>query len=136
MAIILLRPHHLKAYIAYIKDPRVFFWSDKKYIRTWRNEWGKGDYHSDTLILHWRDIMKRMYDNPKLKFIYVLGLDTVCNKCEHADGREAVDCADDALELDRQAMAGLQALGIHLEFGKTYTSGYITNIFREKLGLK
>jgi len=109
------------------------YWSDKKYLSTWRNEWRKGDYHSDKLVLHWRDTMKKMYEKPKLKFIYVLGVDTVCSKCEHAG---AVDCTPIALKEDKKAMAEMEALGIKLKLGKPYTSEYITRIFKEKLGLK
>lgn len=132
----MLRPHHLTAYKAFILEPNVFTWSDNKFIRAWRTEWGKGDYHSDALILHWRDTMKKMYNNPRLKFIYVLGVDSVCDRCEHAGGRAAVDCTNIALEWDKRAMAELQALGIELKLGETYTSSYITNTFKEKLGLR
>ena len=129
----MLRPHHLTAYKAFILEPNVFTWSDKKFIRAWRNDWGKGDYHSDDLVLHWRDTMKKMYNYPRLKFMYVLGIDTVCNKCEHAGGKKAVDCTEIALEWDKRAMAELNALGIKLKFGEVYTSAYITDLFKLRL---
>src|SRR3989344_7389073 len=78
-----LRPHHVLGYATHEAHPEFYDLTNAEYIARFREE--KGDFHSDRLILHWRDAIKKLHENPDLKFRYVQTIDSICRGCEHID---------------------------------------------------
>ncbi len=123
-----LRPHHLLGYFkheAYIEWYNMF---DEEYIARFREE--KGNFHSDELIIHWRNILRQLHENPNLRIRYVFGLDSVCEKCDKKNlcsdrkhwAYESVKKADiDAIEKLPD-----------LKLGKVYDGHFLKKLFKKK----
>ncbi len=137
-----LRPHHVLGYIGHEAQPELYSLSDNKYISNFREAkrkeaeeagkqqgWSEEDikkagesaynFHSDKLILHWRDSIKRIHDNPDTKFKYVSSSDSVCKGCDKKEG-----CHDEnhwTYKVVQQADTDAHNWMSMLEHGKLYT---------------
>ncbi len=74
-----LRPHHIYGFYLHEKQPEFYYLSDEEYIKRFRQQ--KEDFHSDKLILHWRDTIKKLHENLNLEVRLVQGIDSVCKEC-------------------------------------------------------
>ena len=74
-----LRPHHIYGFYLHEKQPEFYYLSDEEYIKRFRQQ--KEDFHSDKLILHWRDTIKKLHENPNLEIRLVPRIDSVCKEC-------------------------------------------------------
>ncbi len=81
--IIELRPHHVLGFVSHEMNPEFYHLSDEAYVTKFREE--KGNFHSDDLILHWREILKQLHNNPELNFRYVATLDSICEECHRKE---------------------------------------------------
>lgn len=79
--IIELRPHHVLGLMLHEAYPEFYSLSDAEYISRFRAK--KGNFHSGDLILCYRDTLRRLHENPDMKFKYVRSADSVCTNCEH-----------------------------------------------------
>lgn len=81
-----LRAHHIGKIKCYHDNPEVFGLSDEEFIAQEREgipDSYPADFYSDEWILHMRDTVKGLLENPDLKFTYVDGLDSLCRECKH-----------------------------------------------------
>jgi hypothetical protein len=152
-----LRPHHVTGYFLHEEQPEFYSLSNSEYIRLFREGKQKenetiareqglseddikkaGDFvhnfHSDELIVHWKNTVKRLHDNPDLKFKYVPGLDSVCKECDKQEG-----CHDEkhwqyevVQAHDKMAIDSLP----ELKFGKVYDGHYLNKLFVQKGRMK
>jgi len=122
-----LRPHHVIGYIMHERDPEAYFLSDEEYIDRFREQ--KGDFHSDELILHWRDTIKQLHDNPNLKFLYVRSIDSICEGCEHIEGCHNGKSRN--FMIVEQADENSSKLLPELEFGNVYDGNYLKQLSLE-----
>src|SRR3989338_10875899 len=87
-------------------------------------------YHSDEAVLHWRATLKRLHDNPDLRFKYVVDLDTACKGCE--SGKACSDKATwqytKAMAADTDTMAKLP----ELVPGQVYDGHHLLRLFKQK----
>ncbi|TKJ17237.1 hypothetical protein CEE44_01750 [Candidatus Woesearchaeota archaeon B3_Woes] len=137
-----LRPHHVLGYIGHEAQPELYSLSDEKYISNFREGKRKqaeesarqsgrseeyikksGEYaynfHSDELILHARDSVKRISDDPNTKFKYISNLDSICEGCDKKE--ECHDEKHDSYKIVQQADADAHNWMSELEHGKIYT---------------
>ena len=56
--------------VAEEEEGGIFYLPDEEYIELFRRT--RDDLHSDGLILHLRNTLRHLYENPDLKFEYVL----------------------------------------------------------------
>ena len=120
-----LRPHHVIGYIMYEANPGIYSLSGEEYIARFREQ--RGDFHSDQLILHWRNMIKQLHDNPNLKFIYVESVDSVCERCEHI--RECHDSAHENFRIVEQADRKSAKSLSQLRFGEVYDGNHLKHLF-------
>lgn len=121
-----LRPHHVLGYLGYIKNPKANHFAEFRKV--------KGYFHSDKLVKHWIKTLKALHESPNLKFKYILGIDTVCKKCEHNK-----ECHNQnhkyykiVKKADRYAIKWMP----ELQLGKTYDGKFLRELFKKKGGLK
>ncbi len=114
-------------YIQHEKYPEWFHKSDKEYIKRFREE--KEDFHSDELIIHWRDSIRKIHENPNLRIKYGSGLDSICKKC---DKKEL--CSDknhwaykSVKKSDAEAIKKLP----ELELGKVYDGYFLRKLSKK-----
>lgn len=127
-----LRPHHVLGYAEHEAQPDLYYLPGDGYIKLFRKE--KGDFHSDELILYWKDTIKKLHENPDLKFKYISGLDSVCNKCD-----KSKLCSDKkhwAYKLVQKADKDFIELMPELKPGKIYDANYLRRLFKKKGWLK
>jgi len=127
-----LRPHHVQGYLTHEAQPDLYYLSDEEYIALFRKE--KGDFHSNELILYWRDTIKRLHENPSLRFKFVLGEDSVCKKCDIKE-----KCRDKKHEFHKIVQkADMDAINImpELKPRKIYDGHYLKKLFKKKGWLK
>ncbi|GBE20103.1 MAG TPA: DUF1284 domain-containing protein [Candidatus Pacearchaeota archaeon] len=117
-----LRPHHVLRYINYIKNPKANHFAEFRKI--------KGDFHSDKLVKHWINTLKSLFENPKLRFKYVQGIDSICKKCEH--NKECHDKDHEYYKIVKKADKDAIKNILELEFGKVYTAKFLWELFRRK----
>ena len=148
-----LRPHHVLGYIGHETQPEFYDLPNDKYISNFREgkrkeaeENGKKqglteeqikqsaesayNFHSDKLILHWRDSIKRLHDNPDTKFKYVSSLDSVCEGCDKKEG-----CHDEnhwTYKVVQQADADAHNMLSELKHGKIYTGHDLKKLAKKK----
>jgi hypothetical protein len=116
-----LRPHNVIAYPNYA-NPNIDYFA---YFRKL-----KGKFHSDKLVKHWIKIIRSLHENPSLKFKYVKGVDSVCEKCEHKK-----DCNDSKhvnYKTVQDADAGAMKKMPELRFGKIYDGKFLKKYFKKK----
>ena len=77
--VISLRPHHVLGLLQHEEDPEWYYVSDEIYLQRFRQE--KGDFHSKRMILDYRNILKRLHENPNMRFLYVEAEDSICLGC-------------------------------------------------------
>ena len=78
-----LRPHHVWGLHSIDEHPETYSLPDAEFLKLWRKT--NGDYHSDKLVLHWRDTIKFLYEHPDHEFEYISGKesrDSVCVECD------------------------------------------------------
>jgi hypothetical protein len=123
-----LRPHHVKGFADYEASPRWYYISDEEYLRNWRK--AKGHFHSDKLVIFWRNTIRKLHENPNLKILYVKGLDSVCKECnlKKLCINKKTNEYKAAMEADKSAIHSLP----ELEFGKVYSGKYLLNLFKKK----
>lgn len=152
-----LRPHHVLGYINHEAQPEFYSLPDDKYIGNFRESKRKSaeeaarqkgnsekdirksgefayNFHSDELILHWRDSIKRIHDDPDTKFKYVKGFDSICKECHQKEG-----CHDEnhwAYKVVQQADSDAIKLMPELKHGKVYDGHYLKKLFKKKKWLK
>ena len=105
-----LRPHHIIGLLNYETNI-----TDEEYINNFRKQ--KGNFHSNELILYWKNTVKEIHNNPKIKIKCITGLDYICMKCDKKEW-----CNDKKHWAHKEAMkADQEALKQGLEIGRTYT---------------
>ena len=70
-----LRPHHVKAYLCFVKD-EFYNLSNQEYVKRFRLK--NGDYHNEKFVIFWRNFLFRLYENQNLHFLYINDWDDVC----------------------------------------------------------
>ncbi len=127
-----LRPHHVYGFYLHEAYPEWYKFSNKKYITEFRKQ--KGDLHSDKLIIHWKNTMKKLHKNPKLKFKYILNLDSVCAKCnwKKACSNKKHWAFKSAQKADKEAIKLLP----ELKPKKIYDGIFLIKLFKKKGWLK
>jgi len=100
----------------------------KDEIRQWSES--AANYHSDRLVLHWRATLKRLHDNPDLRFKYVVDLDTACKGCESKEACSTQTTWQyvNAMAADRDAMTKLP----ELVPGQVYDGHHVRKLFQQK----
>ena len=123
-----LRPHHILGFAEHEAYPEWYHKPDEEYIKRFREE--KGDFHSDELIIRWRDIIKQLHENPDLKVRYVSGLDSICRRCDKKGfcSNERHWAHDSAQQADKNAITELP----ELKFGKVYDGHFLRALFKKK----
>ncbi len=148
-----LRPHHVLGYFSHEAQPELYTLPDNKYISNLREAkrkeaeesgrqqgWSEEDikkagdsaynFHSDKLILHWRNSIKKIHDDPDTKFNYVPGIDSICQECHKKEG-----CHDErhwAYKVVNQADVDSHNLMSELEHGKTYSGHDLKKLGKKK----
>ncbi len=148
-----LRPHHILGYFGHEDDPSWYELEDKAYVSKWRKvkrkhaedsareqgldkkfiksygDWAE-KFHSDEVILHARDVAKKLSDEPDTKFKYVSGLDSICERCDQIG-----PCHDkeDMMynHIKRHDEAAIKELP-ELEHGKTYDGHYLQKLWKKR----
>ena len=120
-----LRPHHVLTYSNYANPDTNYFVEFRKI---------KGKFHSDKLVKHWIKIIRSLHENPSLKFKYVLGMDSICKKCEHRK-----DCHNPnhkyykiVKDADQNAIKKMP----ELKFGEVYDGKFLKKLFKKMISLK
>ncbi len=119
-----LRPHHVWGLYDIQENTERYFLPDEEYIANWREQEGEIKY-TEKLILHGRDTIRSLYENPDYEFIYVDGkteVDTICIECntfEECHNPES-DSFHNAQKWDESALNEMPFLSM-MEFGKKYT---------------
>lgn len=87
-------------------------------------------FHSDKLILHWRDSIKKIHDDPDTKFKYVPSLDSVCEGCDKKEGCH--DKNHPAYKLVQQADTDAHSWMSELKHGQVYTGHDLKKLAKKK----
>lgn len=76
---IILRPHHVRAFIKF-KKLELYNLSENNYIIRFqeKNKW----YHNDEFVKFWRNFLLNLYNNKDITFLYKNDFDEVCKKCD------------------------------------------------------
>lgn len=147
-----LRPHHVMGYIGHESQPELYDLLDEKYISNFwetkrkqaeqsarEQKWNEEEikkagefaynFHSDELILHWRDTIRRIHDDPDTKFKYVLGLDSICERCHKKE--ECHDQKHQSYKIVKQQDADSHDWMSELEPGKTYSDHDLKKLIKK-----
>lgn len=136
-----LRPHHVWGFLEHENNLHWYDLSDKEYIAFFRKikgeksgDQGKEGQHPDRLIIYWRNTIKKLHENPDIKFKYVNGLDSVCMECTNKE-----ICDDEqhwAYEAAQKADGKFAKWTPELKYGRIYDGNFILKLFRDKDWLK
>jgi hypothetical protein len=119
-----LRPHHVWGLHDIQENTGNYYLPDEEYIANWREQEGEIKY-TEKLILHGRDTIRFLFENPAYKFTYVDGqaeVDTICLECNTLEECHNPECDSfhNAQQWDKDALNGIPFLRM-MEFGKKYS---------------
>ena len=118
-----LRPHHVWGLHDIQENTEHYYLPDEEYITKWREQEGEIKY-TEKLILHGRDTIRFLFENPDYEFTYIDGkteVDTICIECntfEDCHNPES-DSFHNAQQWDEGALDAMPFLRV-LKFGKKY----------------
>jgi len=127
-----LRSHHLVKLHHHLDEvPEVFALSDRDYIEQIR-ETTSGEYPNNYYTVIWflnmREILRRLRDNPTLKFELVTGSDSLCALCGHR--KNCVDPEHQYYAIANQWDEKSDKDHPHLKKGSKYDVALILEIYR------
>jgi len=138
LSTIRLRPHHVGKILGYHLSPAVFELSNAEYLVQVKNEVKEAGYpegfYSDDFFLGMREIFKKLFDDPTIKFEYVTGSDSLCTLCHHR--KKCIDVNHEYHQIANKHDAREAVEHSDLKKSRSYGVKFILRIYKKKGWLK